>query len=77
MVELWLGWGFDNTKTNFRRSRIDEDQDAISVFVFLAQGKYEMRMGYYETAIVSFTKVIEEDHNVENAYILRSHCLRQ
>lgn len=71
----WLPlWQSRSCNISDSRQSRDEYQDALMPSIFLDQGKYEMRMGYYETAVTSFTKVIEDDHDAEMAYVLRSQC---
>ena len=59
----------------FTKARIADAQDALSASIFLEQVVYEMKLGKYETAISSFSRVIEEDQDDETPYILRSCCL--
>jgi tetratricopeptide (TPR) repeat protein len=59
----------------YRQARIADAQDALSASIFLEQGVYEMNLGKYETAISSFSRVIEEDQDHETPYNLRSCCL--
>ena len=47
----------------------------MSSSIFLQQGAYEMKKGRYERAVVSFTRVIDDDSSLETPYILRSRCL--
>ena len=59
----------------FRNAGLLVAQAALSASVYLEQGIFEMKVGKYETAVESFTRIIEEESSVEIPYILRSQCL--
>ena len=72
--KICFGFGF-LWKYCYSAGKLLLQASKMSSSIFLQQGAYEMKKGRYERAVVSFTRVIDDDSSLETPYILRSRCL--